>query len=97
MNMDGFPDILVSNSGSDTLSYFEAIGDGTFKKPFTMNTGREPLAFEVGDFNGDKILDIAVSNYGDGQYIYHSWTKRRRLQTKIKHKSGTPSYCCISW
>jgi len=66
MNMDGFPDILVSNSGSDTLSYFEAIGDGTFKKPFTMNTGREPLAFEVGDFNGDNILDIAVSNYGDG-------------------------------
>ena len=61
MNMDGFPDILVSNSGSDTLSYFEAIGDGTFKKPFTMNTGREPLAFEVGDFNGDKILDIAVT------------------------------------
>jgi len=64
--MDGFPDILVSNSGSDTLSYFEAIGDGTFKKPFTMNTGREPLAFEVGDFNGDKIPDIAVSSYGDG-------------------------------
>ena len=66
MNMDGFPDILVSNAGSDTLSYFEAIGDGTFKTAFTMNTGREPLAFEVGDFNGDKILDIAVSNYGDG-------------------------------
>ena len=66
MNLDGFPDILVSNAGSDTLSYFEAIGDGTFKTAFTMNTGREPLAFEVGDFNGDKILDIAVSNYGDG-------------------------------
>ena len=66
MNLDGFPDILVSNAGSNTLSYFEAIGDGTFKSPFTMNTGREPLAFEVGDFNGDKIPDIAVSNYGDG-------------------------------
>jgi hypothetical protein len=65
MNLDGFPDILVSNAGSDTLSYFEAIGDGTFKSPFTMNTGREPLAFEVGDFNGDKIPDIVVSNYGD--------------------------------
>ena len=66
MNMDGFPDILVSNSGSDSLSYFEAVGDGTFKAPFTMNTGREPLAFEIGDFNGDGILDIAVCNYGDG-------------------------------
>ena len=66
MNLDGFPDILVSNAGSNTLSYFEAIGDGTFKSPFTMNTGREPLAFEIGDFNGDNIPDIAVSNYGDG-------------------------------
>jgi len=27
MNMDGFPDILVSNSGSDTLSY---VGDCTY-------------------------------------------------------------------
>jgi hypothetical protein len=66
MNLDGFPDILVSNAGSDTLSYFEAIGDGTFKTAFTMNTGREPLAFEVGDFNGDNTPDIVVSNYGDG-------------------------------
>jgi len=67
MNHDGFPDILVCNSGSDTLSYFEAIGDGTFKQPFTMNTGREPVALEVGDFDGDGIPDIAISNYGDGE------------------------------
>ena len=32
MNQDGFPDIIVCNSASNTLSYFEAIGDGTFKK-----------------------------------------------------------------
>ncbi|MDP6656872.1 MAG: VCBS repeat-containing protein [Nitrospinaceae bacterium] len=67
MNLDGFPDILVCNSGSDTLSYFEATGDGTFKQPFTMNTGREPVALEVGDFDGDEIPDIAISNYGDGE------------------------------
>jgi hypothetical protein len=31
-----------------------------------MNTGREPVALETGDFNGDRIQDIAISNYGDG-------------------------------
>ena len=31
-----------------------------------MNTGREPLAMETGDFNGDNVEDIAISNYGDG-------------------------------
>lgn len=66
MNQDGFPDLLVVNSASNTLSYFEAIGDGTFKKSLTMNTGREPVALEVGDFNGDKIQDVVISNYGDG-------------------------------
>ena len=31
-----------------------------------MKTGREPVALEIGDFNGDTIQDIAISNYGDG-------------------------------
>jgi hypothetical protein len=88
MNLDGFPDILVSNAGSDTLSYFEAIGDGTFKPPFTMNTGREPLAFEIGDFNGDKIPDIAVSNYGDGNVSIIIGQKDGVFKQKLTMKVG---------
>ena len=66
MNLDGFPDILVTNSEDATLHYYEGVGNGTFKEPLIMKTGREPVAMAVGDFNGDDIPDIAVGNYGDG-------------------------------
>ena len=66
MNNDEFPDLLVPNTDDHTLMFFEGNGDGSFKKPFVMNTGREPVALAVADFNGDRIPDAAVCNYGDG-------------------------------
>ena len=66
MNNDEFPDLLVVNSGGNSLNFLEGIGDGTFKDPQTIETGREPFALDVADFNGDHIPDIALCNYGDG-------------------------------
>jgi len=66
MNGDEYPDILVPNSASDNLYYFEGNGDGTFKEAVVMKTGREPVALDISDFNGDGVSDIAVCNYGDG-------------------------------
>jgi len=39
MNLDGFPDILVPNSGAQSLHYYEGVGDGTFKTALVMKTG----------------------------------------------------------
>ncbi len=66
MNNDEFPDLLVVNSGGNSLNFLEGLGDGTFKDPQTIETGREPFALDVADFNGDRIPDIALCNYGDG-------------------------------
>jgi hypothetical protein len=66
MNNDEYPDLLVVNSGGNSLNFLEGIGDGTFKDPQTIETGREPFALDVADFNGDHIPDIALCNYGDG-------------------------------
>jgi hypothetical protein len=66
MNNDEFPDVLVPNSASDNLYYYEGNGDGTFKPAVIMNTGREPVALDSNDFDGDGIPDIAICNYGDG-------------------------------
>ena len=66
MSNDGYADILVANSASNSLSYLEGMGDGTFKQAVTLQTGREPVALETADFNGDGLPDIAIANYGDG-------------------------------
>ena len=86
MNNDEFPDILVVNSASRSLTYLEGIGDGTFKDSQTIETGREPFALDVADFNGDRIPDIALCNYGDGNVSIILGQKDGlfRLKTDVK-------------
>ncbi len=38
--------------------------DGTFQPRVDYPTGAEPLAIAVGDFNGDRNLDLAVADWG---------------------------------
>src|SRR6516162_7159810 len=36
-----------------------------FLPPVTYAVGSSPMSVAVGDFNGDRIPDLAVTNYGD--------------------------------
>ena len=86
MNNDEFPDLIVVNSAGNSLSYFEGMGNGTFKEAQTIETGREPFAIELADFNGDRIADIALCNYGDGEVSIILGQKDGlfRLKTNVK-------------
>jgi len=64
-NMDGKQDLVVTNSGDNTLSYFKGRGDGTFKDQIIMKTGEDPICVLSADFNNDDYLDLAVLNYRD--------------------------------
>ncbi len=91
-NSDGFADLVVTNSncanfpscGPSTISILLGDGDGTFQGPTSYSTGTDtyPYFVVVGDFNGDKVADIAVANYatntvsvflgnGDGTFQPH--------------------------
>ncbi len=92
-NGDGHADIAVANSdcqvfpacGPGTISIILGNGDGTFQAPnhYSTGTDTDPYSLVVGDFNGDKIPDLAVANYatntvsvmlgvGDGSFLGHT-------------------------
>ena len=65
-NNDGRPDIVVPNSGTNNIEVFLRHGNSTFTDQTTYSTGAGslPYAVAVGYFNNDKLLDIAVANFG---------------------------------
>jgi len=64
-NQDGNLDLVVTNSGDNTFSYFKGVGDGTFENQLVFKTGQDPICIVAGYFNGDGYLDLAVLNYAD--------------------------------
>jgi hypothetical protein len=63
-NGDGIPDLVVANSGSNSVSVLLGKGDGTFQGVQSYDTGAAPMFVAVGDFNGDGVPDLAVANKG---------------------------------
>jgi VCBS repeat protein len=63
LNGDGYRDLLVANSGSDTSSALLGDGGGVFSYPSIDSlVGLAPTAIVVADFNIDGKIDAAVVN-----------------------------------
>ncbi|CAF3868932.1 unnamed protein product [Rotaria sp. Silwood1] len=65
-NNDAILDIVVANSGTDTIGVFLGLGDGNFAMQIQYPTGlgSMPNSVALGDFNNDNRLDIVVANDG---------------------------------
>ncbi len=83
-NGDFITDLAVANTGVNiavgSVSILYGNGDGTFQDAVNYPAGPDPTNLALGDFNGDGVTDLAVTNpipgtvrggvailYGDGQ------------------------------
>lgn len=62
-NGDGYPDLVTTNQGANTVSILAGDGTGGFGTPVSYATGNSPQSVTVGDFNGDGKPDLATANY----------------------------------
>ncbi|MBN1911069.1 MAG: VCBS repeat-containing protein [Pirellulales bacterium] len=64
---DGFLDLVVSNSGDDTVSILLGNANirGTFESQIVFGVGHNPSGVAVFDLDGDGNLDIVTSNKSD--------------------------------
>ena len=69
LNHDGKPDLIVSTPDDSSAGYTTQIsvmlgkGGGVFTAPQNYRVGSRPLQAVAGDFDGDGILDLAVTNW----------------------------------
>ena len=62
VNGDGIPDLVVVNSGSNSVGVLIGNGNGTFAAQKTYATGSAPESARVADLNGDGKPDLVVAN-----------------------------------
>ncbi|TMQ54159.1 MAG: PKD domain-containing protein [Candidatus Eisenbacteria bacterium] len=63
LDRDGALDVATINEYSNSVSVLLGNGDGTFRPQTQYATGTDPRSVEVGDLNGDGVLDFAVPNF----------------------------------
>jgi hypothetical protein len=70
-NNDNQLDIATSNYNDNNVGVLLGYGNGSFADIVTYSTGdgSSPKFIIVGDFNNDRILDIAVANYGTNNIV----------------------------
>src|SRR5262249_16871291 len=61
---DRFFDAVVLDSANNSVLVYRGTGTNTFADPVRYDVGTNPVAVVAEDLNGDRLLDLVVTNQG---------------------------------
>jgi hypothetical protein len=94
-NGDGITDLAVANlggfevgSGQGSVSIMLGNGDGSFRATADYRLGLSCVSVAVADFNGDRISDLVVCNWGSGTVSILLGNGDGTFQPAVAHPVG---------
>ena len=88
-NDDGVPDLLIVNSGNNSLTVLPGKGDGTFgNAAAAITTTSAPSAVAVGDFNQDGKMDLAVVSHASNTVTIFLGNGNDTFATGVSYATG---------
>lgn len=102
---DGWPDLFVANDSTPNLLYRNN-RDGKFTEVALQagvavsDDGREQacMGADVGDYDGDGLPDLFVTNFSDDYYtLYHHEADNRFIDVSTRSGIGTATWNYLGW
>ncbi len=67
INGDGFPDILLSSDGDDTIVFWMGAANGVYDGPYARSIGDGAQAIEIADVDADGTSDVLIGHINGGE------------------------------
>ncbi|CAF4226386.1 unnamed protein product, partial [Rotaria sordida] len=100
LNNDTNLDIVLANYGTNNIGVLFGYGNGSFENQMMLSSGMNshPISIAVGDFNGDREVDIAVANHGTKHVDMILGNGQGKFATQISYEIGfdTPPLVMVS-
>ena len=92
VNRDGIPDMVVANSGANSVSVLLGVGNGAFQPQQTFATGRRPASVVIADVNSDGRPDLVVANNRGGTVSVLLGNGNGSFQTQRAFATGAGAF-----